>query len=145
MSRFTIGVVADSRTQAEELLNKYCGEELDDKIDYFTLLPDIEWSDDFATEHALTWDEYMDCRTEWEYFKDGHLRNYGNFDNYIKARMSNIPYAWVDENGWSDIGDLGEGFNSTWEDIKRHIDYVETYLNNRENKDKIIHFAVGHI
>ena len=76
-----------------------------------------------------------------------YLDRYGTCENYIKAMSSNIPYAFVDANGWYEKGQMGYwGMdNATQESIEDYTEFAEKYFTAKENQNKYIVWVDCHI
>lgn len=76
-----------------------------------------------------------------------YLERYGTCENYIKAMSSNIPYAFVDANGWYEKGQMGWwGMdNATQESIEDYTEFAEKYFTAEENQNKYIVWVDCHI
>lgn len=76
-----------------------------------------------------------------------YLDRYGTCENYIKAMSSNIPYAFVDANGWYEKGQMGWwGMdNATQESIEDYAEFAEKYFTAEENQNKYIVWVDCHI
>lgn len=81
------------------------------------------------------------------YEKDYLLEEYKTFDELIKAKSCQLPYALVDENGWYAKGEMGWfGIDdATSESINSYYDIAEKLLTASENQDKYIVFVDCHI
>lgn len=81
-------------------------------------------------------------------FKKEYLKEkYGSLKNLIKNKMSNLPYAFVDENGWYEQGEMGWfGMDDTTkESIDAYTKFAENYFRDINNQDKYIVFVDCHI
>lgn len=81
-------------------------------------------------------------------FKKEYLKErYGSLENLIKSRMSNLPYAFVDESGWYEKGKMGWfGMDdATKESIDDYTKFAENYFRDIKNQDKYIVFVDCHI
>ena len=76
-----------------------------------------------------------------------YLDRYGTCENYIKAISSNIPYAFVDANGWYEKGQMGWWGcdNATQESIEDYTEFAEKYFTTKENQNKYIVWVDCHI
>lgn len=76
-----------------------------------------------------------------------YLDRYGTCENYIKAMSSNIPYAFVDANGWYEKGQMGwfGCDNATQKSIDDYIEFAEKYFTAEENQNKYIVWVDCHI
>lgn len=76
-----------------------------------------------------------------------YLDKYGTCENYIKAMSTNIPFAFVDANGWYEKGRMGWfGFdNATQESIEEYTAFAEKYFTAEENQNKYIVWVDCHI
>jgi hypothetical protein len=76
-----------------------------------------------------------------------YLDRYGTCENYIKAMSSNIPYAFVDANGWYEKGQMGWWGcdNATQESIEDYTEFAEKYFTTEENQNKYIVWVDCHI
>ena len=76
-----------------------------------------------------------------------YLERYGTCENYIKAKSSNIPYAFVDAHGWYEKGQMGWwGMdNATSESIEDYTEFAEKYFTAKENQNKYIVWVDCHI
>ena len=76
-----------------------------------------------------------------------YLDRYGTCENYIKAISSNIPYAFVDANGWYEKGQMGwfGCDNATQESIEDYTKFAEKYFTAKENQNKYIVWVDCHI
>ena len=76
-----------------------------------------------------------------------YLDRYGTCENYIKAMSSNIPYAFVDANGWYEKGQMGWWGcdNATQESIEDYTEFAEKYFTAKENQNKYIVWVDCHI
>jgi len=72
---------------------------------------------------------------------------YETFENYIRAMSDNLPYAFVDKDGWYSMGEVGwfGCDNSTVDSENKYIDFALEYFNKPENQDKYIIFCDLHI
>lgn len=96
--------------------------------------------------------EVKDPFKEFDYelgmFKKEYLKEkYGSLENLIKNKMSNLPYAFVDENGWYEQGKMGWfGMDdATKESIDDYTKFAENYFRDVKNQDKYIVFVDCHI
>jgi hypothetical protein len=81
-------------------------------------------------------------------FKKEYLKEkYGSLENLIKSKISNLPYSFVDENGWYEQGKMGWfGMdNATKESIDGYTKFAENYFRDIKNQDKYIVFVDCHI
>ena len=93
-------------------------------------------------------DPFKEFGYELGMFKKEYLKErYGSLDNLIKSEMSNIPYAFVDENGWYEQGKMGWfGMDdATKESIDGYTKFAENYFRDVKNQDKYIVFVDCHI
>lgn len=76
-----------------------------------------------------------------------YLDRYGTYENYIKAISSNIPYAFVDANGWYEKGQMGWWGcdNATQKSIEDYTEFAEKYFTAEENQNKYIVWVDCHI
>ena len=76
-----------------------------------------------------------------------YIERYGTFDNYIREITSNIPYAFVDKNGWYERGSMGWWGcdNATVDSINDYMEFAEQYFRAEENQNKYIVFVDCHI
>lgn len=76
-----------------------------------------------------------------------YIERYGTCDNWIKQNTSNLPYAFVDANGWYEKGQMGwfGCDNATQESIDSYTEFAEKYFTADENKDKYIVWVDCHI
>lgn len=76
-----------------------------------------------------------------------YLDRYGTCENYIKAMSSNIPYAFVDANGWYEKGQMGWWGcdNATQKSIEDYTEFAEKYFTAKENQNKYIVWVDCHI
>ena len=127
------------------------------KISDFKLYDDLD--DDTLALHKKAWDSFEGkCKlTEDEENKifdrfrmwndKYYLDRYGTYENYIKAISSNIPYAFVDANGWYEKGQMGWWGcdNATQESIEDYTEFAEKYFTSEENQNKYIVWVDCHI
>ena len=93
-------------------------------------------------------DPFKEFGYELSMFKKEYLKEkYGSLDNLIKSKMSNIPYAFVDKNGWYEQGKMGMfGIDdATKESIDGYTKFAENYFRDVKNQDKYIIFVDCHI
>jgi hypothetical protein len=93
-------------------------------------------------------DPFKEFGYELGMFKKEYLKEkYGSLDNLIKSKMSNLPYAFVDENGWYEQGKMGMfGMDdATKESIDGYTKFAENYFRDVKNQDKYIVFVDCHI
>lgn len=76
-----------------------------------------------------------------------YLERYKTCENWIRQDNSNIPYAFVDENGWHQQGDMGWWGcdNATSESIEEYVKFAEDYFRDVKNQDKYIVWVDCHI
>ena len=76
-----------------------------------------------------------------------YFDRYGTCENYIKAQSSNIPYAFVDANGWYEKGQMGWWGcdNATQKSIEDYTEFAEKYFTAEENQNKYIVWVDCHI
>ena len=81
------------------------------------------------------------------YKKEYLLEQYKTFDELVKVKSCQLPYALVDENGWYAKGEMGWfGIDdATSESINSYYDIAEKLLTASENQDKYIVFVDCHI
>jgi hypothetical protein len=127
------------------------------QIKDFKLYDDLD--DDTITLHKKAWDSFEGkCELSEEdtkaIFGDFRMWNdkyyldrYGTCENYIKAISSNIPYAFVDANGWYEKGQMGRWGcdNATQESIEDYTEFAEKYFTAEENQNKYIVWVDCHI
>jgi hypothetical protein len=93
-------------------------------------------------------DPFKEFGYELGMFKKEYLKEkYGSLENLIKSKMSNLPYAFVDENGWYEQGKMGMfGMDdATKESIDGYTKFAENYFRDVKNQDKYIVFVDCHI
>ena len=81
-------------------------------------------------------------------WKDSYyLTRYGTCDNWIKQCSSNIPYAFVDTDGWYEKGKMGwfGCDNATQESIDDYTEFAEKYFTAEETQNKYIVWVDCHI
>lgn len=127
------------------------------KIKDFKLYDDLNESvlalykkawDSFEGKYKLTEDEEKEIFGRFRLYNDSYyLERYGTYDNYIKAMSSNIPYAFVDANGWYEKGQMGWWGcdNATQESIEDYMEFAEKYFTAKENQNKYIVWVNCHI
>ena len=127
------------------------------KIKDFKLYDDLD--DDTIALYKRAWDSFEGkCELskedsdaifgEFRMWNDKYyLDRYGTYENYIKAISSNIPFAFVDANGWYEKGRMGWfGCDSaTQESIKDYTEFAEKYFTAEENQNKYIVWVDCHI
>ena len=76
-----------------------------------------------------------------------YLDRYGTLENYLKQIASNIPYAFVDKNGWYEQGEMGWWGcdNATQESIDSYMNFAEKYFTDVANQDKYLVWVDCHI
>lgn len=76
-----------------------------------------------------------------------YIERYGTFNNYIREITSNIPYAFVDKNGWYEKGSMGWWGcdDATVDSINDYMEFAEQYFRAEENQDKYIVWVDCHI
>lgn len=76
-----------------------------------------------------------------------YIERYGTFDNYIREITSNIPYAFVDKNGWYEKGSMGWWGcdDATVDSINDYMEFAEEYFRAEENQNKYIVWVDCHI
>lgn len=76
-----------------------------------------------------------------------YIKRYGTCDNWIKQNTSNLPYAFVDANGWYEKGQMGwfGCDNATKESIDDYTEFAEKYFTSEENQNKYIVWVDCHI
>jgi hypothetical protein len=127
------------------------------QIKNFKLYDDLD--DDTIALYKRAWDSFESkCELSEEdnnaifhgfrlYNDKYYLDRYGTCENYIKAMSSNIPYAFVDANGWYEKGQMGWfGFdNATKDSIDDYTEFAEKYFTNADNQNKYIVWVDCHI
>lgn len=104
--------------------------------------------DSFEGKYKLTEDEEKEVFDGFRMWNDKYyLDRYGTCANYIKAMLSNIPYAFVDANGWYEKGQMGWWGcdNATQESIEDYTEFAEKYFTAKENQNKYIVWVDCHI
>lgn len=104
--------------------------------------------DSFEGKYELSEDEENKIFGEFRMWNDKYyLDRYGTCENYIKAISSNIPYAFVDANGWYEKGQMGWWGcdNATQESIEDYTEFAEKYFTAEENQNKYIVWVDCHI
>lgn len=104
--------------------------------------------DSFEGQYELTEEEEEEIFGGFRLYNDKYyLDRYGSYENYIKAISSNIPYAFVDANGWYEKGQMGWwGMdNATSESIEDYTEFAEKYFTAEENQNKYIVWVDCHI
>ena len=92
-----------------------------------------------------------DIEALWDGFRmwnnQYYLDRYGTFDNYIREIASNIPYAFVDKNGWYEKGSMGWWGcdDATVDSINNYMEFAEQYFKAEENQNKYIVWVDCHI
>jgi hypothetical protein len=76
-----------------------------------------------------------------------YIDRYGTCDNWIKQVNSNIPYAFVDKNGWYEKGKMGwfGCDDATKESIEDYTAFAEAYFADPANQEKYIVWVDCHI
>ena len=85
---------------------------------------------------------------EFRLWKDSYyIDRYGTCDNWIKQVNSNLPYAFVDKNGWYEKGKMGwfGCDNATKESINDYTAFAEAYFADPANQEKWIVWVDCHI
>ena len=127
------------------------------QIKDFKLYNDLD--DDTIALYKRAWDSFEGkCELSEEdtnaifdgfrFYNDKYyLDRYGTCENYIKAMSSNIPYAFVDANGWYEKGQMGwfGCDNATQESIEDYTEFAEKYFTAKENQNKYIVWVDCHI
>lgn len=120
------------------------------QIKDFKLYDDLD--DDTIALYKRAWDSFEGkCELSEEdtnaifggfrlYNDKYYLERYGTCEKYIKAMLSNIPYAFVDANGWYEKGQMGWWGcdNATEESIDDYTEFAEKYFTAEENQNKYI-------
>ena len=120
----------------------------DDSVDADTIALYMKAWDSFEGKCKLTEDEEKKIFGEFRMWNDKYyLDRYGTCENYILAILSNIPYAFVDANGWYEKGQMGWwGIdNATQESIEDYTKFAEKYFTAEENQNKYIVWVDCHI
>ena len=127
------------------------------QIKDFKLYDDLY--DDALALYKRAWDSFESkCKLSEEdtkkifggfrlYNDSYYLKRYGTYENFIKAMSSNIPYAFVDANGWYEKGQMGWWGcdNATQESIDNYTEFAEKYFTAEENQNKYIVWVDCHI
>lgn len=119
----------------------------DDLDDDTIVLYKKAW-ESFEGKYKLTEDEEKKIFGEFRMWNNKYyLDRYGTCENYIKAISSNIPYAFVDANGWYEKGQMGwfGCDNATQESIEDYTEFAEKYFTAEENQNKYIVWVDCHI
>lgn len=85
---------------------------------------------------------------EFRLWKDQYyIDRYGTCENWIKQVNSNLPYAFVDKNGWYEKGKMGWfGYDdATTESINDYTAFAEAYFSDPSNQEKWIVWVDCHI
>jgi hypothetical protein len=85
---------------------------------------------------------------EFRFWKDSYyIDRYGTCENWIKQVTSNLPYAFVDKNGWYEQGKMGwfGCDDATKESIEDYTTFAETYFADPANQEKYIVWVDCHI
>ena len=104
--------------------------------------------DSFEGKSELSEEDTKAIFGEFRMWNDKYyLDRYGTCENYIKAMSSNIPYAFVDANGWYEKGQMGWWGcdNATQESIEDYTEFAEKYFTAEENQNKYIVWVDCHI
>lgn len=104
--------------------------------------------DSFEGKSKLSEEDTKAIFGEFRMWNDKYyLDRYGTCENYIKAISSNIPYAFVDANGWYEKGQMGWwGMdNATSDSIDNYTTFAEKYFTAEENQNKYIVWVDCHI
>ena len=127
------------------------------QINDFKIYDDLD--DDTIALHKKAWDSFEgkcelseeDTKAIFGNFRmwndKYYLDRYGTCENYIMSMLSNIPYAFVDANGWYEKGQMGWwGCDSaTRESIEDYTEFAEKYFTAEENQNKYIVWVDCHI
>ena len=120
----------------------------DDSVDADTIALHIKAWNSFEGKCKLTEEEEKEVFGGFRLWNDKYyLDRYGTCDNYILATLSNIPYAFVDANGWYEKGQMGWWGcdNATQESIEDYTEFAEKYFTAEENQNKYIVWVDCHI
>ena len=104
--------------------------------------------DSFEGKSELSEEDTKAIFGEFRMWNDKYyLDRYGTCENYIKAMSSNIPYAFVDANGWYEKGQMGwfGCDNATQKSIEDYTEFAEKYFTAEENQNKYIVWVDCHI
>lgn len=85
---------------------------------------------------------------EFRLWKDQYyIDRYGTCENWIKQVNSNLPYAFVDKNGWYEQGKMGwfGCDDATTESINDYTAFAEAYFADSANQEKYIVWVDCHI
>lgn len=85
---------------------------------------------------------------EFRLWKDQYyIDRYGTCENWIKQVNSNLPYAFVDKNGWYEKGKMGwfGCDDATTESINDYTAFAEAYFSDPSNQEKWIVWVDCHI
>lgn len=85
---------------------------------------------------------------EFRLWKDQYyIDRYGTCENWIKQVNSNLPYAFVDKNGWYEKGKVGwfGCDDATTESINNYTAFAEAYFSDPSNQEKWIVWVDCHI
>lgn len=85
---------------------------------------------------------------EFRLWKDQYyIDRYGTCENWIKQVNSNLPYAFVDKNGWYEKGKMGwfGCDDATTESINNYTAFAEAYFSDPSNQEKWIVWVDCHI
>lgn len=76
-----------------------------------------------------------------------YIDRYGTCENWIKQANSNLPYAFVDKNGWYERGKMGwfGCDDATTESINDYTAFAEAYFADPANQEKWIVWVDCHI
>jgi hypothetical protein len=120
----------------------------DDSVSAETIALYIKAWDSFEGKCKLSKEDENELFDGFRFYNDQYyLERYGTCENYIKAMLSNIPYAFVDANGWYEKGQMGWwGMdNATQESIDSYTEFAEKYFTADENQNKYIVWVDCHI
>lgn len=76
-----------------------------------------------------------------------YLDRYKTCESWIRQENSNLPYAFVDDNGWYQKGDMGWWGcdNATSDSIEEYVRFAEDYFRDVKNQNKYIVWVDCHI
>lgn len=120
----------------------------DDSVSAETIALYIKAWNSFEGKYKLSEEEEKVIFDGFRLYNDKYyLDRYGTCDNYIKAMLSRIPYAFVDANGWYEKGQMGWWGcdNATQESIEDYTKFAEKYFTAEENQNKYIVWVDCHI
>lgn len=114
--------------------------------DEMRMLYEKAW-DSFHGKYELTEDEERRLFT-LRYFNDNYyLTRYKSCEDWIRHDYCNIPYAFVDKDGWYEQGSMGwfGCDDADAESIAKYLMFAEKYFQDSQNQNKYMVWVDCHI